>query len=304
MNSAVVSAAHAGTTVRRVVILGWKGTLTVVRGAIAGAEAYGDHVFVRGGKVESARIGALAEELDPLTLARLRSLGIGSSWTCLELAAGTGTVARHLASLCPRGRVVATDLDVTRLLRDTPPNLTMLRHDVARESFPEQSFDLVHARYLFCHLRERDEVLRRVVRWLKPGGWLCVEEPDDSLVASSVNEPHRTVGVGMAALLAERIGTDGRWSRRLASMLDSLGLTDIDVSVTGSVVGGRGPMTRFWRLTIEQLAPEVVERGYASAAQVTEVLAQISDDEFRGHGLSTVSVLARAPIRNLGKEVS
>ena len=39
-------------------------------------------------------------------------------------------------------------------------------------------FDLVAIRALLHHLPERRAVVSRMVRWLKPGGWLFVQEPD------------------------------------------------------------------------------------------------------------------------------
>src|SRR5215467_8947307 len=127
-----------------------------------------------------ARLDAVEEFLDPGTIALLERRGVGAGWTCLELGAGGGSIARWLASrVGATGRVLATDLD-TRHLVDVAElaNVEVRRHDIVAETLPEAAFDLVHARLVLEHLRERDEVLRKLVRALKRGGWLLVESVD------------------------------------------------------------------------------------------------------------------------------
>jgi trans-aconitate methyltransferase len=48
--------------------------------------------------------------------------------------------------------------------------------------------NLVHARLVLEHLPERDAVLRKLVRGLKPGGWLLVDSVD-YVSAVAVSEP-------------------------------------------------------------------------------------------------------------------
>lgn len=56
------------------------------------------------------------------------------------------------------------------------PNLTVLRHDVRTDGFPEGSFGLVHVRAVLMHIADRMAALRRMASWLAPGGWLVAEE--------------------------------------------------------------------------------------------------------------------------------
>ncbi|POX64432.1 hypothetical protein C3492_05150 [Streptomyces sp. Ru62] len=134
-------------------------------------EVYGEHVFSHLRPDEAERLEALAGALDENTFRRLERLPLREDWHCLEIGAGLGTTARWLAARCSRGRVVATDID-TRLFPDTGSRngWEVREHDVTRDEFPAGSFDLVHARWVFSHLRSRDADLVRVVRWLKPGG--------------------------------------------------------------------------------------------------------------------------------------
>src|ERR1700738_993488 len=74
------------------------------------AERYGDQIFNHTTETEDERLGALTAELDTVSFQRLRSMSPRPNWRCLELGAGTGTVARWLADRCPDGTVTATDL--------------------------------------------------------------------------------------------------------------------------------------------------------------------------------------------------
>jgi ubiquinone/menaquinone biosynthesis C-methylase UbiE len=123
--------------------------------------------------------------MDPETKRILAERGLRPSWRCLELGAGTGSIARWLAEQCPDGQVIATDLDIPHLAGAEAPNLEVRRHDVVREEFPKASFDLVHARSLLVNLPERDDVLAKIAGWLTPGGWAMIEEPTMPLHRSS-----------------------------------------------------------------------------------------------------------------------
>jgi SAM-dependent methyltransferase len=260
-------------------------------------ERYGDRIFDHATVTEDERLSALTQELDPASFRRLGALPLQSDWRCLELGAGTGSVARWLAGRCPDGSVTATDLDLrlVRGRREEQPNLSWLHHDLTRDDFPPASFDLIHARYLFCHLRSREQDLARVVDWLTPGGWLILEEPAEFPIESSPHAAYRATSMGVFTTLAERIGTDCRWPRALHTHLNRLGLDDVEADVACSTVGGDSPMGRFWQLTIDQLTPALRATDGITPAMIAETLGQLRDPHFRELGMATVGAWGRRP---------
>ena len=54
----------------------------------------------------------------------------------------------------------------------------MVRHDVTVDPCPGEPFDLIHARFVLCHLPGRQQVLQRLAGWLKPGGCLLISYQD------------------------------------------------------------------------------------------------------------------------------
>ncbi len=138
-----------------------------------------DYAFPHSADDESRRLALFEQRLDPLTKRRIEPLGIGSGAECLEIGGGRGSITRWLSECVgPEGRVTATDLQVGFLNSVVASNVEVRRHDVRADTFPERSFDLVHARAVLMHIADDPDVLRRMGSWLRPGGWLVLEEPD------------------------------------------------------------------------------------------------------------------------------
>jgi SAM-dependent methyltransferase len=108
-------------------------------------------------------------------LMRAARMGLLKPGDALDLGCGTG---RHVtAPLAAAGfRVTGLDLSARSLdvARQELPSVRFLEGDMAKADFPAGSFDLVTAFYSIIHLprEEHGEVLRRVARWLRPGGGL------------------------------------------------------------------------------------------------------------------------------------
>lgn len=126
---------------------------------------------------ESARLESIQRNVDGFTTGLLDGLPIEASWNCLELGAGAGSIAYWLAGRCPDGRVVAVDLDTRHLDAGRAANLEVQEADITHEDYAPGSFDLIHARYLFCHLAERDEMIARAARWLSPAAGSSSRSP-------------------------------------------------------------------------------------------------------------------------------
>ena len=127
----------------------------------------------------SIRFAALSALFDSSSQRHLADRGVGSGWHCLEVGGGGGSIAGWLSErVGPAGHVVVTDVDIRFLEKIKCPNVDVRLHDVTRDPLPERAFDLIHARMVLIHLPARDRVLSRLLRALKPGGWLVCEEFD------------------------------------------------------------------------------------------------------------------------------
>src|SRR6266516_299875 len=128
------------------------------------------------------RFDALSMIFNPSTFRHISDLGIEQGRRCWEVGAGGSSVSRWLAERVGlRGRVLATDIDVSWTQEAAGSVIEVRRHDVARDEPPTETFDLVHARLVLVHVVDRDRALRSMIKVLRPGGWLFLEDADPAL---------------------------------------------------------------------------------------------------------------------------
>jgi SAM-dependent methyltransferase len=227
-----------------------------------------------------ARFDALSVIFDPSTFRHFDRLGVAAGWRCWEVGAGGPSVARELASRTgDTGRVLATDIDVSWLVRDTE-RFEVREHDVGRDDPPDERFDLVHARLVLVHVLDRDRALRSMVEVLRPGGCLLVEDADPALqplLCPDERGPDERLAnklhSGFRVLLAQR-GVDLSYGRRLPRLLREAGLTDVEAD-------GYFPMSspasnELEAATVEQLRDQLLSNGLATAEEIERHLANVA----------------------------
>ncbi|OEJ24388.1 hypothetical protein AR457_07425 [Streptomyces agglomeratus] len=243
---------------------------------------------------EFERLRLLQEWGDPDTRTVLRTAGIGRDWRCLEIGAGAGAVARWMAEQCPDGSVVAVDID-TRYLADELPNLEWRTGDIRELDFAPGEFDLVHSRLTFCHLPEREALVEKAVRWLKPGGRLALGDAMCMPAAGSVYEPVRrffgALEEGWAAQGSDMLG----WAQTIPSRLARAGLRDIGVLTRANCIGEQGPYGALTAANIRQEGAYLVASGLLEQTDVDAVIALCDDPGFTDLRSITVYASGRKP---------
>jgi SAM-dependent methyltransferase len=173
-----------------------------------------------------------AEIQDPATKSYLDRIGVAQGWRCLEVGGGGGSIAAWLCErVGARGGVVATDIEPRFLRLLDLANLEVLEHNVVTDDLPG-AFDLVHAREVLCHLPEREEVLAKLARAVRPGGWILIEDVDISTDQPDPESPgperalYEKVTSAIFAFLGQR-GLDLRFGARLPRLLERAGFEQI-----------------------------------------------------------------------------
>ncbi len=226
------------------------------------------YAFDNAHELQRERLQALEAALDAGTIRVLRGCGITPGWRCLEVGAGGGSIADWMCEqVGPDGGVVATDLDTTVLQERSRPNLDIRVHDVLADDLPRASFDLVHMRLLLAWLPERRAVLKRLLRALKPGGRLVVEELDFASVATA-QAPDPRSGAAFERVLAshldvlrERSGFDSGYGRRLPADMRNAGVDGVRCEGRVSLWADGNAGMRVWRLTFVQLRDGMLAAG-------------------------------------------
>jgi ubiquinone/menaquinone biosynthesis C-methylase UbiE len=242
------------------------------------------YVFNQAWQKERDRLTALESLFDGSSRRLLTDLGVGAGWRCLEVGAGAGSIARWLADVVGEtGHVLATDLDTRFLDGHGRANLDVRTHNVVTDPFDGPGFDLIHARAVLVHLPDRQQVLKRLVAALRPGGWLLIEDVDfggaaAGTIARYVTAPEpapeamERVYLAIAALFSA-IGADPRYGSRVTGALAEAGLSGVGAELHAPVVSGGNE--QWTRGSVEQLAGRMPATGLASEEDI-ELFLRIS----------------------------
>jgi ubiquinone/menaquinone biosynthesis C-methylase UbiE len=242
------------------------------------------YVFGNADEYAKTRHQELSALFDAQTFRHLTQTGVDKGWTCLEVGGGGGSIASWL---CERvgesGGVLATDIDTRFLHSLRYPNLGVRRHDICTEGLPEHQFDLAHARMVLMHLPARELALQRMLKALKPGGWIVIEEMDDMSIVpdSSVNPAEEELKVRRAFqhVLANR-GVELRYGRLLPHQLQAQGLLNVGAEASVSLWKGCSAGTRLMKLTCQQLRDPIIGSGLISQSEFEAEMKRVDERDF------------------------
>jgi SAM-dependent methyltransferase len=246
------------------------------------------------------RFEALAELFDPVTFRHIAGLGITTGWRCWEVGAGGTSVPAWLTGqVGASGRVLATDIDPAWMPRSGAP-FEVLRHDVGVDEPPAGPFDLVHARLVLVHVPRRASALAAMVRALRPGGWLLLEDadpalqplicPDESGAAEALANRLRQ---GFRALLAQR-GADLAFGRTLPRLLREAGLVDVEADAFFPLTSPA--CSALETATVLQLRERMVAAGIATDDEIDEHLANVATGRLDLATAPLISAWGRKPV--------
>lgn len=242
------------------------------RGGAPEGGRYGEAVFrpEQAGENERIDFGALA--YDDITMARLRSLGAGPGWRCLDVGAGTGTVSRRLLGEAGVESVLAVDRDV-RFLGERPvPGLELLEADISTPGFTSGRFHLVHARFVLMHLAEHERLITALAELVAPGGVLVLSDAVDLTSDRTPSTPYTTAMRAMWQGLRASIGTDVSWVPSYPHLLRAAGLMPVAADLHVPALQPGSPISRFWADTWERSRPAMLATGRVDDAAIDEAV--------------------------------
>ncbi|MFM9367235.1 methyltransferase domain-containing protein [Streptomyces sp. Da 82-17] len=224
---------------------------------------------------------ATAALYDASTFRHFERIGVGPGWRCWEVGAGGTSVLGWLAKrVGPTGRVVGTDLDPARASAAARPPVEVLRHDVAAQEPPGEGFDLVHARLVLSQVTDREHALRSMVRALRPGGRLLVEDADVALQPLGCPEAQgqaqllaNHVRKGLHILLAES-GADPAYGRKLPRLLREAGVAQVEAEAFFPLTSPAAAALE--TATVQEARDRLVARSLVTGGDVDRYLNQLA----------------------------
>ncbi|MEU9125541.1 methyltransferase domain-containing protein [Streptomyces sp. NPDC048506] len=239
------------------------------------AGRYGEDAFRPEDTGEADRIDLGALAYDALSTARLAALGAGPGWHCLDVGAGTGTLARWLLESADVTSVLAVDRDTRFLTTGHPPGLVVQTADITAPDFDPGRFHLVHARFVLMHLRSWRRLIARLSSLLVPGGVLVLSDAVDLTTASAPTTPYTKVMRAMWQALHDTIGTDVSWVPDYPHLLLDEGLRSVAAEIHVPPLLPDSPVSRFWADTWQHIRDAVLATGQVDEAEFAAALESL-----------------------------
>ncbi|WP_392667897.1 class I SAM-dependent methyltransferase [Streptomyces sp. LN785] len=243
------------------------------------ADRYGEAVFRPEEPGEDDRIDLAALTYDDMTMARLRDLGAGPGWNCLDVGAGTGTIARRLLREAGVASVLAADRDTRFLAAHPYPGLTALEADIGAPGFDPGRFHLVHARFVLMHIPARQRLIAALGGLLAPGGVLVLSDAVDLTTATAPRTPYTQVMRAMWQGLRETIGTDISWVPDYPRLLRATGLHAVAAEIHVPPLVPGSPISRFWAETWGRARESILATGLVDDTTLDEAVRYLESPE-------------------------
>jgi ubiquinone/menaquinone biosynthesis C-methylase UbiE len=169
----------------------------------------------------------------------LKRHGLPENGKVLEVGCGQGIRTKLMAEHFPNAEITGIDRSSELLAeaRKHTPAITFIEADLYELPFSDASFDFVYARLVFMHLTDAERALKSLLRVLKPGGKILVEDADRDCMffepaPASFPSFWEKVQAGQ-----RRLGGDPNVGRKLATYFKAQQLQNVQIE-TQPIVGG------------------------------------------------------------------
>jgi ubiquinone/menaquinone biosynthesis C-methylase UbiE len=249
----------------------------------------GDRYVLKTGEAGARRLEMLDRVYGPDTQRLLSQIGIPRGGSAADIGCGTGTTSVWLAkAVGPNGEVVALDISVdqTKIAAQRASargagNIRFGEASAYETGLPRSSFDIVHCRFLLCHLTRPMDALREMASLLKPGGALVCFDAD---LSSLFSVPHSKCYARVSEIFiatGHARSVDYALGLKLPRLFQSCGFAEPEVAFIQPAYL-RGEEKRLWEYSFLEAAPAMIAAGTTSQDEVTTLtaeLAQIARDE-------------------------
>lgn len=218
-------------------------------GAVTGARSRYRYLLGDSAR-EARRLREQARLWDPTACALFDRLGIKPGWRVLEIGPGQGSLHSELRrrvggpiDAVERSASFAARL-AARCARDGLGAGRIHRSDILDAPLPAGEYDLVFARWVILFLPEPEAHLRKIVRALKPGGLLALQEYHRETWALIPRPPEWTNFLTADGAFFASQGGDVSVGGRLPDLYGKVGLQVVEMTPT--IMVGR-PGSAVWR---------------------------------------------------------
>lgn len=240
-----------------------------------------DTYLLTNNQVEQERLRVQSHAWEGETEALLDQIGIKPGWHCLDLGCGSlgilGPLSRRAG---PHGRVVGLDNNLTQLFAarayaedEMLFNVDLLEGDAYNTKLPAASFDLVHVRFVFAPVGNDQVLLREMLRLVRPGGILVIQEPDAASWDFFPGDPAwKRLKEAILGAFCQG-GGDFNAGRRTYAMLRDAGCRDVRIRSAVLAMQNCHPYMRLPVNFAASLRPRILASSLLSEQELDESIA-------------------------------
>ena len=269
-----------------------------------------DHYVFGHSTAEYERLRRQGQTFEPVTRRLFHAIGLRPGWRCLDLGCGPGEIMRLMGEMVgPSGEVTGLDCDATagreaieRLQATGTSRYRFIEANIeSADEVGGQLFDLTFGRMALLFTRDPVAVLRRMLNWTKPGGYVAVQ--DLHMRTMSLYPKHEACSELLRVIVetCERSGQDIEFAFKLPVYFVEAGIGTPDGTDVSLPMTSLEPFIAHYQVLCRSLLPKAVELGVTTQARMQGVFAGIEQavaDERQYSALwpAMIGVWKRKPI--------
>lgn len=235
--------------------------------------------------VEMQRLQLQARVWEPAASEFLTSLNILPGSKVIDIGCGAmGTLAPLSRLVGASGEVVGLDsrpslLDAARtyIQEEELSNVLLVEGDAFATGLPSDYFDLVHARFLLAPLGEPESLIKEMLRIVRPGGIIALQEPDASCWNVSPENPAWNALKEAIFAAFTAVGSDFDVGRRTFGLLLSHGMLDVTQRNAVLALTGDHPYKSLPLQFASSLRARILAEGKFDNDSLDHCLEQVHD---------------------------
>jgi len=246
--------------------------------------------------LELKRLQLIEKSLDPFSIELFRKAPPRPGNQVLEVGAGAGSLLEWMGGgTGPRGLAFGVDKNTQYLEHLQDPPFKIFEGDIL-EFFPEEKFDLIHARYVLIHNEDPRSLLKKFKSLLKPGGKIILEEPDFS--AARWLDPEYASGANKVNGAIHRMflnkGLDPAYGANLPLDLSQGRFEILEYGGRLHLARGGSGIARVMEKSAEALAQAYLDTGACREIDLQDYLEGTRDPDSWAIYYATISLIAKA----------
>ena len=237
------------------------------------------------GSVEIERLEIHTRVWEPETESMLAQIDLPRAPSCIDLGCGPIGVLGPLSRKAGvEGRVVGLDMDrrflelaATRVKSECEANVELLQGDAYATGLPSASFDFVHERGLIGPLGHADDVLAEMLRLVKPGGVIAMQEPDHHTLRLFPRCVAYEALVEILGTYFVSVGGDPASGHKIFQLLHRGRLRDIQLRGSMKVLKDGHPYMRMMLLALRSARAGIVDAMLATDRELDRIAEAVEE---------------------------